>query len=98
DLTERLLERTAHDVRADQLVARELELLDRRQAAQEGDAAPRNDPLFDGRAGRVERVLDAGLLFLHLGLGRRADVDDGHAAGELRETLLELLLVVVGGR
>jgi hypothetical protein len=45
----------------------------------------------------VERVLDAGLLLLHLGLGRRADLDDRDAAHELREALLELLAVVVGG-
>src|SRR5690606_21007454 len=29
--------------------------------------------------------------------GRSADVDDGHAAGELGKALLELLAVVVGG-
>src|SRR5438093_1576625 len=39
-------------------------------------------------AGRGERVLDAVLLFLELHLGGRADLDDGDAAGELRETLL----------
>src|SRR5438093_8768984 len=48
-------------------------------------------------AGRGERVLDAVLLFLELHLGGRADLDDGDAAGELRETLLELLLVEVAG-
>ena len=42
-------------------------------------------------------VVDAVLLLLHLDLGRGADVDDGHAAGELGEALLELLAVVVGG-
>jgi hypothetical protein len=45
----------------------------------------------------VQRVLDAGLLLLHLDLGGRADLDDGDAAGELGEALLELLAVVVGG-
>jgi len=47
--------------------------------------------------GRVERILDAELLLLHLDLGRRADLDLRHAAGELRQAFLELLLVVVGG-
>jgi len=37
------------------------------------------------------------LLLLHLDLGGRADVDDGDAAGELGQALLELLAVVVGG-
>ena len=65
--------------------------------AEERDAAAGDDALFDGRAGRVQRVLDAGLLLLHLGLGRGADLDDGDAADELGEALLELLAVVVGG-
>ena len=45
----------------------------------------------------MQRVFDAGLLFLHLGFGRGADVDDGHATGELGQAFLELLAVVVGG-
>jgi hypothetical protein len=45
----------------------------------------------------VQRVFDAGLLFLHFGLGGRADLDDSHAAGQFRQALLELLTVVVGG-
>jgi hypothetical protein len=36
-------------------------------------------------------------LALHFGLGRRAHFDHRHAAGELRQTFLELFLVVVGG-
>jgi len=46
----------------------------------------------------MEGVFNAGLLFLHLGLGGSTDVHDGDAAGELGEALLELLAVVVGGR
>jgi hypothetical protein len=46
----------------------------------------------------VHRILDSGLLLLHLGLGGCADLDDGDAADELREALLELLAVVVGSR
>ena len=70
--------------------------LERRLRADERDAAAGDDALFHGRAGRVERVLDAGLLLLHLGLGRSADLDHRDAADELREALLELLTVVVG--
>ena len=65
--------------------------------AQQRDAAAGHDALFDGRARRVQRILDARLLLLHLGLGGRADLDDGDAADQLRESLLELLAVVVGG-
>ena len=45
----------------------------------------------------MQGVFDAGLLFLHRHFGGGADVDLGDAAGELGETLLELLLVVVAG-
>ncbi len=38
-------------------------------------------------------VLDTELALLEVGLGGRADLDDGDATGELRETLLELLTV-----
>ena len=73
------------------------ELVERRLRADERHAAAGDDALFDGRAGRVERVFDAGLLLLHLGLGRSADLDDRDAADELREALLELLAIVVAG-
>ena len=65
--------------------------------ADEGHAAAGDDAFFHGRTGRVQSVFDAGLLFLHLSLGRGADIDDGDAAGELGEALLELLAVVIGG-
>ena len=75
-----------------------LSAVERRGRADQRDAAAGDDALFDRRARRVERVFDAGLLLLHLGLGVRADLDHRDAAGELREALLELLLVVVARR
>ena len=42
-------------------------------------------------------VVNAVLLLLDLDLGRAADLDDGDAAGELGQALLELLAVVVRG-
>src|SRR5207248_1707645 len=62
---------------------------------QESDAAARDDALLKRRPGRLQRVLDAVLLLLHLGLGRGADLHDGHAAGQLRQPLLELLAIEV---
>src|SRR5690606_4013466 len=95
---QRVLDRLADDVHADLLVlVRTLDGLDRRQAADERHAAAGDDALLHGRAGRVERVLDARLLLLHLGFGGGADIDDGDTAGELREALLQLLTVVVAG-
>src|SRR5205814_9374567 len=95
DLAEGLLERSAEDVDAEATVIFELQGVERLQRTHQGDAATGDDAFLDGRAGRMERVLDAGLLLLHLDLGGRADLDDGHAADELGEALLQLLAVVV---
>ena len=73
------------------------ELVDRLLGAQQRDAAARHDAFLDRRAGGVQRVVDAVLLLLDLDLGRAADADHRDAAGELGQTLLQLLLVVVRG-
>ena len=57
------------------------------------DAAARNNAFLNGRTGRVQRVVNAILALLHLNLGRTTDADDGHAASQLRQTLLQLLAV-----
>jgi hypothetical protein len=92
-----VLDRATHDLGTGRLVAFELEGFDGLDGAEEGNATAGNDTLFNGRAGRMESVFDAGLLFLHLGFRGGADVDDGDTAGQLCETLLELLTIVVGG-
>src|SRR5262249_47641527 len=71
-------------------------VLDRIRGVDERDTAARHLALLEGGAGRLQRVLDAVLLLLHLGLGRSADLDHSDAAGQLREALLELLAVEVG--
>src|SRR6185503_14243202 len=73
----------------------ERQLVERRDAANERNTAAGDNALFDSRAGRVHRVLDARLLLLHLDLGRRADADHRDAADQLREALLQLLAIVV---
>ena len=62
---------------------------------QQRHAAAGNDAFLNRRLGRVERVVDAILLLLHFDFRRAADADDRNAAGELRQTFLQLLLVVV---
>src|ERR671920_2270946 len=86
------------DVDAALGVAFELERVEGGDRLEESRATAGDEALLDGRTGRRERVLDAVLLLLELDLGRGPDLDDGHATGELREALLELLAVVVGGR
>src|SRR5579862_2617884 len=99
DLADGGLDRAPDDVDAGLFVlVGRLDLVQRLGRANQGDAAAGQDAFLDGRAGRVQSVLDAELLLFHLDLGGRADVDLSDAAGELRQALLELLLVVVGGR
>src|SRR5437879_5481665 len=96
DDPDRLLERAADDLDAGLLVVIGApDLVERLLAPQERNAAARHDALLDRGAGRMQRVLDPGLLLLHLGLGGRAHVDHRDAARQLREPLLQLLLVVI---
>ncbi len=89
--------RALHDVDADLLVAFQLQLVEGRSATGQGDAAAGDNAFLDGRTGGVHGVFDAGLLLLHFGFGRGADFDDGNAADQLRQPLLQLLAVVVAG-
>src|SRR5690606_29204884 len=97
DLAERLFDGAPDDVHADLLLGVDLQLLERLLRAQERHAAAGDDALFDRSAGRVQRIFDARLLLLHLGLGGRADLDHRHAADQLGQPLLQLLAVVVAG-
>src|SRR6266567_1929472 len=96
DDPDRLLERAADDLDAGLLVGIAApDLLEGLPAPQERDAAARHDALLDRGAGRVQRVLDPGLLLLHFGLGGCAHIDHRDAARQLREPLLQLLLVII---
>src|SRR6188768_4521600 len=96
DLTQRLFDRARQDADADRLVfVRTFELVEGLLRADQRNAAARDHAFFNGGTGRVQRVFDAGLLFLHFDLGGSANLDHGNATGELGNTLLELLLVVV---
>ncbi len=44
----------------------------------------------------MQCVLNAGLLFLHFDLGSSANLDHGYTTGELGDSLLQLLAIVVG--
>ncbi len=101
EVAKRLFEGTLDDREADILVMGERRpvVADKhRNRADQRHPAARHDALFDRRAGRRERVLHPMLLLLHLDLGRRADVYHRNAAGKLRQPLLQLLAVIVGGR
>src|SRR3546814_14383015 len=65
---------------------------------EQGRPATGHDTLLDGRAGRMEDIIDAVLTLLDLDFTCTADLDDRDAAGQPGKTLLELLLVLVAGR
>src|SRR5690606_503284 len=92
DLLERGVDGHLDDVRAGRLVTREAEvaLEGVLGGLDEGDATTGDDALLLGGLGVADRVLDAVLALLELHLGGRARLEDGDAAGELGEALLEL--------
>src|SRR3712207_4504995 len=96
-LADRRLERPVHYLRPGPLVA--VERLDevghRLLGVQQRDAAAGHDALLQGCPGRREGILDAVLPLSKFRLGSSADLDDGHAAGELGEPPLQFLAVVI---
>src|SRR3546814_17507613 len=58
-------------------------------------AAARDNAFLNRGAGGMERVVDAVLAFLALDFGGPANLDHGHAAGQLGEAFLALFTVVV---
>ncbi len=70
---------------------------DRLAGADQRNTAARHDAFFDRGTSGVQRIFHARLLFLHFHFGRSADLDQRHTAGQLGDTLLQLLAVVVAG-
>ncbi|KAK1251115.1 hypothetical protein MKX07_005670 [Trichoderma sp. CBMAI-0711] len=68
-----------------------------RRGLDQGSATTGQDTLLNGSAGGVESIDESVLLLADLDLGGTADLDDGNAARQLGQTLLELLLLVLGG-
>ena len=62
----------------------------------EGGATTGDDALLDRCTSRGDSILDAVLLLVELDLGGRTHANDTHTAGELGNTLLELLAVPFG--
>src|SRR5262249_52371868 len=64
---------------------------------EESDAAAGDNAFLDRGTGRVHGVFDPVLTLLHFGFRGAADADDRDATGELRQPLLQLLAIIVGG-
>ena len=72
-----------------------LELFQSFGCADVSDSTARHDTFLDCRTGCIEGILHTVFLFLHLDFGCCTHVEHSHTAGELAETLLKLLAVVV---
>src|SRR5690606_3292769 len=98
DVPQRLLDGPHDDVDADLLLRIvDLEVTQPLLRTEQRHATAGDDALLDRGPRRMQSILDARLLLLHLGLGGRTDVDHRDAASQLREPLLQLLAVVVRG-
>src|SRR5580704_8371048 len=96
DLTQRLFDRAGQDLDARGLIfVLADQLLDGLERTNQSNTTAWDHALFHGRTGRVQRIFNAGLLFLHFDFGRSADFDHGNAAGELGNALLQFFLVIV---
>src|SRR6266704_606444 len=84
------------DQHAGRLVTGATEVVEAGGQVHQGAAATGDDAFLDGRPGGGDGVLKAVLLLLELDLGRGADAQDGDAAGQLGQPLLQLLPVPVG--
>ncbi len=65
--------------------------------AQQRHATTGHNAFFHRRARGVQRVFDAGFLFLHLDFGGSANLDHRHTTGQLGHALLQLFAVIVAG-
>lgn len=86
------------DLNADVLVeVGTLKVVELSGSVEEGNATAGNDTFVTGSAGGAESILNTVLELGDLNLRSTADLDDGDTTGEAAETLLELLLIVLGG-
>src|SRR5699024_9175795 len=97
DLLQRTSQSRAHDLHAGCLVALQAQVvLQDVCGLHQCSATAGNNALLGSSLRVAHGILDAVLALLQLHLGGGTDLQDGHAAGELRQALLQLLAVVVG--
>ena len=98
NLANRLLKSLQNDGSAGLLVAvNGIDIgLNSRNRIDECGAAACDDAFFNSSLRCGQSVLNAHLLLFHLDLGSRTDLDNRYAAGELCQTLLQLLTVEIG--
>ncbi len=97
DPEQRRVQCSTYDCDTGCFVARQAQVVLERQCGLcQCRTASGDDALFDSSLGCVHGIVDAELAFLELGLGCRSDLDDSNSAGQLCQTLFELLAVPLG--
>src|ERR1700716_2965896 len=94
-LARRKLKCAANDLHTNGLIAFQFEGIECLLGAKVCNTPAGKDTLLNGCAGRMQGILHASLLLLHLGLGRGADIDYGDTTGELSQTLLQFFAIIV---
>ena len=95
NLAQGLFERALYNVDPDGFVAVELELFKCWDAPKQGHAPAGNNAFLDSSARCVHGILHTSLLLFQLGLGGSTDFNHRYAAHQLRQSLLQLFLIVV---
>src|SRR5690606_35049134 len=95
DLTKGFFDSASDDANTHGLSVRDLQVVQGCLSAKQSNATTRHDAFFNSRARCMQSILYASLLLFHFGLSGCAHLDDGNAADQFRQTLLELLTVIV---
>ena len=93
-----ILEPIARDGKSLLIIVLALEVLQSLGRTDVCHAASWKISFLDCCTGRVQSILDTVFLLFHLHLSGSAHIEDSHTAGELSETLLKFLLVVIRSR
>src|SRR5579875_2452881 len=96
-LAQRLLQGAAQNRYTGRGIAGQMQVIQSLGRVQQGHATAGHHTLFNTGAGRGERILNAGLAILQLNFGTSTDLDQRYATGQFRQTLLQLLTVIVAG-
>ena len=98
-LPRRLFDSAANNGHANFLVSfKVFDVLEHFLGTEKCDTTAGHNAFFNRSTGSVQCIFDPRLLLLHLGFRRCADVNDGDAARELGQALLELLPVIIARR
>src|SRR5690554_280361 len=97
DLTQRRFHGTQCQLNADGLVmVVTFQAFNLAQCTDQGNTTARYHAFFNGSAGCVQSIVNAGFLLFHFHFGGSTHLDHGHTACQLGNTLLQLFTIIIG--